>query len=268
MMIVVKIGGDLLSDGLPSSICDEIADLRESNRLILVHGGGGIVTEISEKLEHPPRFVTSPRGFTSRYTDKATSEIFTMVMSGKINKEIVCKLNSHGLNAIGLTGLDAGLVKAKRKKHLIIKDERGRRRLIEGGYTGKITEVNTVLLESLLEKGYTPVISPVAMGGSFEPLNVDGDRMAASVASQMKADRLVLLTDVEGVYYRDKLLDETNIHMAKELVDEMGSGMVTKVYAGIEAIEGGVGLVIISSGLNESPISSAIQEFTGTVIYR
>lgn len=268
MLIVVKIGGDLLNEGIPRIICEEISTMSKVDQIILVHGGGDLVTRVAERLGHPPRFVTSPKGFTSRYTDKETSEIFIMVMSGKISKDIVSKLNSHGLNAISLSGLDGGLVRAKRKKKLIIRDERGRRRLIEGGYTGQITEVNTGLLESLLEEGYTPVISPVAMGESFEPLNVDGDRMAASIASQMNADRLVLLTDVEGVYHDDTFLSETNLHRAKEIVKEIGPGMVTKVYAGIEAIEGGVSHVVIASGLNQSPLYSAIHNCNGTVIYR
>ena len=121
-MIVVKIGGDLISDGLPEALVDSIVSLTKEHRLILVHGGGDIVTKISTELGHPPKFVVSPKGFRSRYTDKEEAGIFTMVMAGKINKEIVSALQGRGVQAVGLSGLDGALVRATRKKKIVAVD--------------------------------------------------------------------------------------------------------------------------------------------------
>jgi len=268
MIVVVKVGGDLLANGLSKELIDELEALKKEHQVVLVHGGGDIVTEISNKLGHEPKFVTSPRGFRSRYTDKETAEIYTMVMAGKINKEIVSALQKRGIAAVGLSGLDGSLMRAKRKKQLIIVDERGRKRVIDGGYTGQVEQVNTVLLRILLENEYMPVIAPVAIGEEAEPLNVDGDRTAASVASALKADRLVLLTDVEGVYLNEKLINNLHISEAKEVMNNVGAGMITKVYAAVEAIEGRVGEVVIASGLGKEAISSALAHKSGTVIHR
>ena len=265
-MIVVKIGGDLLRGGLPEGIVEELKTLSRDDKVVLVHGGGDIVTDIATRLGHPPRFVVSPKGFRSRYTDRKTAEIFTMVMAGKINKEIVSALQRAGVQAVGLSGLDGGLVRAKRKKQIIAVDERGRKMLMEGGYTGKIEGVNSEFLGLLLENGYMPVVSALAMGEEAEPLNVDGDRMAANIASALKADSLVLLTDVEGLQLNGETVERLTLFEAKEIIDQIGPGMVTKVYAATEAIEGGTGEVLIASGFKEGAIRSALEHENGTLI--
>lgn len=265
-MIVLKVGGDLLLDGLSRGLIDELETLNREHKIVLVHGGGDIVTEISTRLGHPPKFVLSPRGFKSRYTDKEASEIYTMVMAGKINKEIVSALQKYGIPAVGLSGLDGGLIRAKRKTKLITVDERGRRMLMEGGYTGQIKDVNVAFLRLLIENGYVPVLSSVALGEEAEPLNVDGDRVGASVASAIKADMLILLTDVEGVRLNGTSVDKMHVSEAKEVVDQMGPGMITKVHAAIEAAEGGVSEVVIASGLKDDALSSALRHGNGTVI--
>src|SRR3972149_3974317 len=129
--------------------------------MITIKIGGSVVdnlhpTTISNELGKEPKFVVSPGGIKSRYTDKETAEIFTMVMSGKINKTIVCMLQKNGINAIGLSGIDGKIIQAERKKKLLIINEKGRKQAIDGGYTGKITNVNASLLKLLLEQGYTP----------------------------------------------------------------------------------------------------------------
>ena len=266
MKIVVKIGGDLIRGGMPAGLVDELAAIRGEHSVILVHGGGDIVTEVATRLGHPPRFVTSPKGFRSRYTDRETAEIYTMVMAGLINKQIVSTLQGRGVPALGLSGLDGGLLRAQRKKQIIAVDERGRRMLMEGDYTGTIEHVDEGLLMLLLSNGYTPVLSPVAMGGEAEPLNVDGDRLAARVASAVKADHLVLLTDVEAVLINGKPMAAMHAYEAEEILDKIGPGMITKVYATLEAINGGVGEAHIASGLREQPVASALKHESGTVI--
>lgn len=267
MLIVVKIGGSILQEDV-SKIISDIKNALAKNQLILVHGGGKEVTEIAERLGKEQEFVVSPEGFRSRYTDKDTVEIYTMVMVGKINKQIVLTLQGHGINAVGLSGLDGSLIHAKRKKRIVVVDENGRRRVIDGGYTGTISKINDLLLRLLLDNGYTPVVAPVAMSEEFEPLNVDGDRTAAYIAGTLKADRLILLTDVEGLIRNGKVIPKLSISEVEEILPKIGRGMITKVYAATEALKMGVGEVLISSGLRQLPISSSLNYECGTVISR
>jgi acetylglutamate/LysW-gamma-L-alpha-aminoadipate kinase len=268
MLMVVKCGGRILEMGVPDQIIEDVKRATSSGRLVFVHGGGVMVTEIASKLGKEQRFITSPDGFRSRYTDRETAEIYTMVMAGKLNKQIVSRLQVGGVPAVGLSGLDGCLIRARRKKRLVIVDERGRNRVIDGGYTGKIVEVNSSLLHLLLDAGYVPVVSPVAAGEGFEALNVDGDRTAAHVAGAVNADRLVLLTDVEGLMLDDTLVRRLTALEAKDALGSIGPGMITKVYAAMEALEMGVEEVIITCGRSDAPISSAIGHEKGTVISR
>src|SRR3989304_6534075 len=192
MLIVAKIGGSILKQETSPDLISDIKNVLSGNRVVLVHGGGVEETEVASKMGKTQEFVVSPDGLRSRYTDKETIEIYTMAMVGKINKQIVCPLQSKGMPAVGLSGLDGLLVQAKRKERLIIVDERGRKKVIDGGYTGKISEVNANLLKLLLQNNYVPVIAPVAISEKFEPLNVDGDRTAAYIAGALKADQLIL----------------------------------------------------------------------------
>jgi len=178
MLVVVKVGGNVIKKGFSDLITD-IKNNLSKNQVVLVHGGGAEVTEVASRMGKKQEFVISPKGFRSRYTDRETVEIYMMVMVGRINKRIVSALQSQEVPSIGLSGIDGMLVKAKRKKRIIIVDERGRKRVVDGGYTGKISKVNPQILRLLLESGYLPVIAPIAIGEEFEPLNVDGDRMAA-----------------------------------------------------------------------------------------
>lgn len=268
MLLVVKMGGSILKEGTSSELVSDLKALANENKIVLVHGGGVEVTEIAAKLGKEQKFIVSPQGFRSRYTDKATIEIFTMVMAGKINKQIVAALQSQRIPAVGLSGLDGLLLKAERKKRLIAVDERGRKKVIDGGYTGKIIKVNANLLQFLLDKDYMPIVTPIAMSEEFEPLNVDGDRTAASIAGALKADRLVLLTDVEGLVLKGKPIQKINATEVKEVLSSIGQGMSTKVHAALEALNQGVNEVLITSGGGKSPVSSALKHECGTVISR
>jgi acetylglutamate/LysW-gamma-L-alpha-aminoadipate kinase len=266
MTIVVKIGGRVTSIAISEPALSDFAHITSHTPTILVHGGGYVVTEIAEKLGVQQKFVTSPEGFRSRYTDAETIQVFTMVMAGKINKEIVQSLQSAKISGIGLTGIDGALIRAERKQKLVVKDERGRRRIIEGGYTGKVTQVDVSLLQTLLKGGYVPVIAPIALGAENELLNLDGDRTAAYLAGAAKADVLLLLTDVEGVSLGSTIAPHLSAAEAKQRIQEIGPGMITKVYAALEALSMGVSKVIISSGRRESPFTSAIEGHAGTVV--
>jgi len=264
-MIVIKIGGSVV-DGLHESTMHDLKDIVSHEKVILVHGGGKEVTSIAEKLGKEQKFVVSPGGIRSRYTDKETAQIYTMVMSGKINKEIVLMLQKNGINAIGLSGVDGGIIKAERKKKLIIVDERGRKVAIDGGYTGKITTVNSSLLQSVIESGYVPIVSPVALSEEFDLLNVDGDRAAAYVAGSVKADRVIFITNVNGLMMDNKLVTKLTVSEAKKILPKIGFGMEKKVLASLEALSMGVKASIISSGRINKPITSALNYDGCTVI--
>ena len=266
MLFVIKMGGSILKEGASADLVADLKGLLADNKVVLVHGGGVEVTEIAKKLGKEQQFIVSPEGFRSRYTDKETIEIYTMVMAGKINKQIVLALQSQGIAAVGLTGLDAQILQAERKKRLIAVDEKGRKRVMDGGYTGKINQVNTELLQLLLGKGYVPIVTPIATSEEYEPLNVDGDRTAAIIAGALKADKLILLTDVEGLMLKGERIPKIGATEVKEVLGSIGAGMSTKVHAGLEALNQGVGEVLITSGTTKNPISTALKHETGTVI--
>jgi len=265
MLVVVKAGGRVLENGLPPEVAMDIGSVSEKNNVVFVHGGGVEVTEIAQKLGKEQRFIVSPEGFRSRYTDRETVDIYTMVM-GKLNKQLVTALESKGVKAIGLSGLDGQLIRAERKKRLVVINERGRRMAIDGGYTGRIEGINTDLIRLLMDAGYVLVVSPVAISEEYEPLNVDGDRTAANIAGALGADILVLLTDVEGLMIEGKTVPKLRLIEAKEILPKIGPGMITKIHAAIEALECGVKEVIITPGAAPRPVSSAINHNVGTVI--
>jgi len=264
-MITIKIGGSVV-DNLHSSTISDIKKIAMSEGLIIVHGGGKEVTKVCEQLGKEPKFVTSPSGIKSRYTDKETAEIFTMVISGRINKSIVQMLQKNGVNAIGLSGVDAKVIQAERKKTLLIINEKGRKQAIDGGYTGKITHVNSAFIKLLLDQGLTPVISPIAISEESDLLNVDGDRAAAYVAGSVGSDKVLFITNVDGLLMDNKLVTKLTLAEAKEIRPKVGPGMEKKILASTEALDMGVKEAIIANGQRENPISSAIAHDNCTVI--
>lgn len=264
-MIVIKIGGSVV-DGLHPSTLADIKTIAEKEQLVFVHGGGKEVTSTATKLGKEQKFIVSPGGVRSRYTDKETADIYTMVMSGKINKAIVSMLLRQGIKAVGIAGIDGGILKAERKKKLVIVNEKGRKMVIDGGYTGKINAVDPALVHSLVSSGYVPVISPIAISEEFDFLNVDGDRAAAYVAGGIKADRVIFITNVNGLMMNEKLVPSLTLEKAKEILPKIGFGMEKKVLACTEALDMGVGEAIIASGQVDNPISSAIAHTNCTVI--
>lgn len=266
MLITVKLGGDIIKKPDPSLF----ADLRRASaehEMILVHGGGDEVTEMADKLGKKQKFIVSPGGIRSRYTDEETVRIYTMVMCGKNNKELVAALARETIPALGLSGLDGGLIRAERKKKLISVED-GRKRVLDGGFTGQISKVNGDLLTAILREGYIPVIAPVALGEEFEFLNVDSDRAAAHVAGELKSDVIIFLTDVQGVYIEEQLIHEMKVDDAESTMKKVGFGMEKKLLASVEAVRMGVGKAIIASGRVEEPITRALAGDNCTVITR
>lgn len=268
-VIVVKLGG---TEGVDfSAVCKDITELLSQavlSRIVLVHGGSSEANHLGEALGTPPRFITSPSGYTSRYTDRKTLEVFLMAVNGKVNTLLVEQLHRLGVNAFGLCGLDGKLLQAMRKES-IQSVENGRRKVIRDDYTGKIEQVNVSLLDLLLNLGYLPVIAPVAVSPVGEALNVDADRAAAMIAAALHADTLILLTAVPGLMrnFPDessliRVLSQSQLPLALEVAQ---GRMKKKVLGAEEALQGGVGRVIIADGRLGNPISNALQG-NGTVI--
>jgi acetylglutamate/LysW-gamma-L-alpha-aminoadipate kinase len=266
-IIVVKLGG---TEGVDfSAICSDAADLlKQGKQLVLVHGGSAEANSLGEALGTPPKTVTSPSGYTSRYTDRKTLEIFLMAVNGKVNSLLTEQLQMLGVNAFGLCGLDGKLMQATRKAS-IQSIENGKRKIIRDDYTGKIETVNGELLSMLLIAGYLPVIAPVAASEKGEALNVDADRAAAMVASALQAETLILLTAVPGLLkdFPDessliRQLPQSQLPAASEAAQ---GRMKKKVLGAEEALRGGVLRVIIADGRIQNPISNAL-EGNGTVI--
>jgi len=266
-IIVVKLGG---TEGVDfSAICADAAELlSQGQKLVFVHGGSAEANALGEALGTPPKFITSPSGYTSRYTDRTTLEVFLMAVNGKVNSLLTEQLHGLGINAFGLSGMDGNLMVATRKD-AIQSVENGKRKIIRDDYTGKIEMVNSELLMALLGMGFLPVVAPVAVSQTGEALNVDADRAAAMVASALKAETLVLLTAVPGLM--KNFPDESTViwqlpqSQLSAALEAAQGRMKKKVLGAEEALQGGVGKVVIADGRIEKPISSALAG-NGTVI--
>lgn len=266
-LTIVKLGGATGVDFL--AICqDAVGMLAQGHHLVLVHGGSAEANWLGKALGYPPRFITSPSGYTSRYTDRQTLEIFTMAVNGKVNSSLVEQLQSQGVNAIGLSGLDGRLVVASRKA-AVQSVENGKRKIVRDDFTGKIVSVNASLLKALLEDGYTPVIAPLAVSADGQALNVDADRMAARVAAALGAETLIMLTAAPGLLrsFSDEgsLIRELFQSQLDEALEFAQGRMKKKILGSSEALQGGVGRVIIADGRVTHPITQALSGI-GTVI--
>lgn len=259
-MIVVKVGGGAGIDYAP--LCADIAMLRAAGqRLVLVHGGSAETNALAEALGHAPRFVTSPSGYTSRYTDRRTLEIFLMATAGKINKLLVERLQGLGVNAIGLAGLDGRLLEGQRKAAIRIVED-GKQKILHDDWTGTIERVNSSLLKLVLDAGYTPVIAPIASSTAGEAVNVDGDRAAAAIAAALCAETLLLLTNVPGLLRsfpdESSLIRQIPRTEVESFLPLAEGRMKKKILGASEALTHGVGRVILADARIEQPISSAL----------
>ncbi len=263
-MFIVKVGG---SEGIDYD--SFLTDLIRHDDYIVVHGGSHELNNISRKLGKPPVFITSVSGFTSRFTDRETLEIFNMIYAGKMNKMLVEKLQGLGVNAVGLTGIDGRLMEGKRKRALKIIED-GKKKILRGDFSGIIENVNTNLLQLLMDNAYVPVLTPPAISYEGQAINVDGDRCAARVAVSMRAETLIILSNVPGLLH--DVEDETSV-IPKLSIDQIDSHiesyakgrMKKKLLAAREALEGGVKRVILGDARRQAPVSLSFKE-QGTII--
>jgi [amino group carrier protein]-L-2-aminoadipate 6-kinase len=266
-VIVIKVGGGAGIDY--EALCADVAALwTAGRRLVLLHGGSHETNLLAERLGHPPRFVLSPSGFSSRYTDRATLEIFMMVYAGKVNKLIVERLQRLGIHGVGLSGLDGRLLEGRRKATIRIVED-GKQKVLRDDWTGTVERVNSGLLMALVEAGYLPVLAPLAASFDGEAINVDGDRAAAAVAAALGAEALLLLSNVPGLLRA--FPDESTLipRIARAEVEEylpFAQGrMKKKVLGAAEALAGGVSRVVLGDARSAQPISRALAG-AGTVI--
>ena len=237
-VIVIKYGGNaMINEQLKEQVMEDIALLWLIGvKVVLVHGGGPEINELMNKLGKKAEFVDG-----LRVTDKETVDIVQMVLAGKVNKSLVTLLQMKGGHAVGVSGIDGGLIEAE------IKDERL-------GYVGKITKIRPQPVEALLEKNYVPVISTVASDKQGNVYNINGDTAAAYIAGALGAERLLMMTDIAGIL-RDKddpssLIPELTVAEAQELREQgiISGGMIPKVECCIEALREGVKNVTILDG--------------------
>ena len=239
-IIVVKYGGSAMADEeLKKKVIADVVLLKLVGfKPIIVHGGGKEISRWVQKVGMEPHFVNG-----LRVTDTDTMELVEMVLN-KVNKELVCHVQSLGVKGAGISGKDGGLLKVK-KRYSNGEDI---------GYVGEITEVNPEIVHDLIERDFIPIICPIGMDDEFNTYNINADDAACAIAKAIGAEKLAFLTDIEGVY-RDKddpstLISEITVSEAKELINSgyIGGGMLPKLGNCIDAVEQGVSRVHILDG--------------------
>ena len=237
-IVVIKYGGNaMINEDLKQQVMEDIALLWLIGvKVVLIHGGGPEISDTMKKFGKKSEFVNG-----LRVTDKETVDIVQMVLAGKVNKTLVNLLQMKGGHAVGLSGIDGGILEAAMKDELL-------------GYVGEITKIRTRPITDLLEKNYIPVISTIASDRQGNTFNINGDTAAASIAGALGAERLIMMTDIAGIL-RDKddpstLIPAITVSDAKQLFEEgvISGGMIPKVDCCIEAIEKGVKHVVIMDG--------------------
>jgi acetylglutamate kinase len=237
---VIKYGGAaMVEESLKDAFARDIVLLNLIGiKTVIVHGGGPKINAIMEQMGKQPRFVHG-----QRITDEETVDIVEMVLGGLVNKEIVQLINSHGGFAIGLSGKDGNLIRAKKKVIKKVSPETGASEIIDLGLVGEVESVNPKILETMDQSGFIPVIAPISAGENNQTLNINADYVAGSIAAALGAEKLILLTNVEGILDKNnKLISSLTLKKAKSLVSSgvIKGGMLPKIQACEMALKGGV----------------------------
>ncbi len=267
MTVVVKIGGAKAVD--PAGAVGDVADLVAAGEpVVVVHGGSTAVDDLLDRLGIDPTYVETPGGVVGRFTDEATMEAFTMAM-GTVNTDLVAAFRRAGVDAVGLSGVDGGLLTGARKSAVRVVED-GKKKIKRGDHSGKLESVNAELLETLLEDGYVPVTGPPMLADDGTPVNTDADRAAAAVAGALGA-RLVVLTDVAGVYADpddpSTLIDSVTTPAEYDALTDAAEGFMTKkVMAATEALESGASEVVVADANADAPVTDALGD-DGTHIH-
>ncbi|PSQ61897.1 MAG: acetylglutamate kinase [Halobacteriales archaeon SW_8_66_22] len=271
MTVVVKIGGARAVD--PADAIADVASIVEDGEdVVVTHGGSTAVDDALDRLGIEPEYVETPDGIVGRFTDEGTMEVFEMVLAGRVNTQLVASLRTTGVDAVGLSGVDGGLLEGPRTSAVRVVED-GKKKIRRGDHSGTPKAVNDGLLNSLLAEGYTPVCSPPMAGieddRAVTPVNTDADRAAAVIAGALGAT-LVLLTDVPGILADPDdpatLFETVETAAEWEDVEAAAAGfMARKLMAAEEALTGGAAEVVVADANDEAPVTAAL-EGSGTHI--
>jgi acetylglutamate/LysW-gamma-L-alpha-aminoadipate kinase len=267
--ILVKLGG---SAGIDNSLTvDDLAGMWPEQRVVMVHGANAELDAYIRSQGREPVIVTSSKGQVSRYTDEQTMGDMLAIYAGQTNKRIVELFQQRGVNAVGLTAMDGGIARGRRKSTIRIVED-GKPKVLHGDRAGSIEQIDTALIELLLDNGYLPVLTPPAVSDEGEAINVDGDKLALQLAIALQAEALVFLSNTAGLL-RDvddpssliahiDVADEADVERA---VEAAGGRMKKKVEAGVGAVRAGIGTVVFADARVERPVSRALAG-QGTVL--
>jgi acetylglutamate kinase len=267
--IVVKYGGHAMgNDAVATMFAEDIVLLKQVGmNPIVVHGGGPQIGQMLDRLKIKSDFVDG-----LRVTDAATVEIVEMVLSGSVNKEIVAAINKAGGYAVGMSGKDANLIRAKKLERTHRDPDSSIEKVLDLGFVGQPTAVNATVLELFRHSDIIPVIAPIGVGERGETYNINADTVAGAVAAAVKAKRFLLLTDVPGVLGRDqRLVQQLTLEEAERMIGDgtISGGMIPKVATCLEAVIGGVeAAVIIDGRVPRAILLELFAEGAGTLIRR
>ena len=247
--VVIKYGGNaMINEELKEKVMQDVALMKYVGiQPVIVHGGGPEITGFLGKVGKETEFISG-----LRVTDEETVEIAEMVLDGKINSDIVTLLNRRGVSAVGLSGKDANLIRAQKKLATVYEGEESRK--VDIGYVGQVETIDTRLLRDLIAHDYIPVIAPIGVGADGESYNINADDVAAEIAGALAAEKLLLLTDVEGVYkdYEDKssFISTLAAADARRYIEDgtLTDGMLPKVEACLRALDAGAAKTHIIDG--------------------
>jgi acetylglutamate kinase len=246
-IIVVKFGGNAMTGGVTEDFAQDIILMKQTGmEPVIVHGGGPQIGAMLQKLAIPSTFIDG-----LRVTDAAAVEVVEMVLTGAINKQIVSGINASGGHAVGLSGKDGNLITAKKLERMKLDPATLEYKPVDLGFVGVPEKINPEVLRTFIKSDLIPVIAPVGAGKHGETFNINADTVAGSVACAMQAERLILLTDVEGVLDQEgKLIPNLTAAEARALIENgtISGGMIPKIETAIEAVEGGVSAAVILDG--------------------
>ena len=246
--VVIKYGGHAMVDEeLKTNFSKDICLLKTIGvNPVVVHGGGPQINEVLKTMGITSTFIKG-----MRYTDNATMDVVEMVLGGKVNKDVVSRINLEGGKAVGLSGKDAGLILAEKMTIYHQEDASKPPEIIDPGMVGDVSRVNPEIIHTLTGQGFIPIIAPVGVGSQGETYNINADVVAARIASALNAERLILVTDVDGVLDSDKaLISSVNEAQAREMIldNRISGGMIPKVECGLSALNAGVKKAHIING--------------------
>ncbi len=268
--IVIKYGGNaMVEEHLKEGFARDIIMMKYVGlNPVVIHGGGPQIGKVLEAMKIESHFVQG-----MRVTDSATMDVVEMVLVGKVNKEIVTNINRHGGKAVGITGKDGGLIQARKLEMTTVNPDTLTPEIIDIGMVGEVESVDPAIIRNLEESNFIPVIAPIGSGLSGETYNINADLVAGRIAGALKAEKLILLTDIEGVKDKQgKLISTIDVQRVPDLINDgtISGGMIPKVNCCVDAVEEGVTKTHIVDGRMEH--ACLLEMFTdkgiGTVVAR